>query len=99
LDDLNPPTKVLEKFLKIWGEREKTIGQYLSQGSSSSSDWKDPAGVALTISKRLINVVKAQKILNIEAGMEMIALAMAISSEVRYAGFFQKHPFNFSPEE
>jgi len=81
LDDLNPPTKVLEIFLKTWGEREKTRTQYSSNGPSSS-DGKDPAGVALTLSKRLMTVAKSKNILNIEAGLEMIALAMAISSEV-----------------
>jgi hypothetical protein len=72
----------LEKFLKAWGEREKTRSQYSSNVPNSSSDRKDAAGVALTLSRRLITVVKAKNILNIEAGMEMIALAMAISSEV-----------------
>ena len=53
--------------------------------SFSISDSKHPADVALpvTLSRRLISVVKIKNILNIEAGLEMIALAMAISSEVQ----------------
>ena len=37
----------------------------------------------MTLSRRLISVVKIKNIFNIEAGLEMIALAMAISSEVQ----------------
>jgi hypothetical protein len=92
LDDLNPPTKVLVKFLKSWGDREKTRAQYINNGPTTSSDWKDPAGVALSLSRRLITVDKAKKVLNIEAGLELIALGMAISSEVRYDGLFPKIP-------
>jgi hypothetical protein len=82
LDDLNPPTKVLEKFLKTWGGRETTKQRYFGDGPTKSSDWKDPATITLTLSRMLITVVKAKNVLNIEAGLEMIALAMAISSEV-----------------
>jgi hypothetical protein len=74
---------VLEKFLKTWGDREKTRAQYSSEATHLSSyDGRDPAGVVLALSRRLITVFKSKNILNIEAGMEMIALAMAISSEV-----------------
>lgn len=83
LEDLNPPTKVLEKFLKTWGDREKTKVQYFGNGLTDSSDWKDPASITLTLSRFLITVVGAKNVLNIEAGLEMIALGMAISSEVR----------------
>ena len=93
LDLINPPTKLLEKFSKTWAEREKTRTQYFSF-SPSLSDRKDPAGIALSLSRRLISVVKAKNVLNIEAGLEMIALAMAISSEVWHYGFFLEHPIN-----
>ena len=93
LAEINPPTKTLEKFLKSWGQREKTRTQISSNGSASS-DRKDPAGVALTLSKRLITVVKAKSVLNIEAGLDMIALAMAISSEVSNDVIFLKWPIN-----
>jgi len=93
LDIINPPTKLLAKFLKTWAEREKTRTQYFSF-SPSLSDRKDPAGIALTLSRRLISVVKAKNVLNIEAGLEMIALAMAISSEVCHYGFFLEQPIN-----
>jgi hypothetical protein len=44
--------------------------------------------IALKLSKRLIGVAKVKNVLHIEAGLEMIALAMAISSEVSLALFF-----------
>lgn len=81
---------MLEKFLKSWGERERTRAQYLNNALTSSSDRNDPAGVALTLSRRLITVFKAKNIINIEAGLEMVALAMAISSEVFNISFFLK---------
>ena len=65
-----------------WEEHERTKVQYFSNGPTESSDWNDPAAVVLTLSRWLIMVVKAKKVLNIEAGFEMIALGMAISSEV-----------------
>ena len=86
LDELNPPTKVMAKFLKTWRDQEKNWFEYTKMGPSFSiSDSKHPADVALpvTLSRRLILVVKIKNILNIEAGLEMIALAMAISSEVQ----------------
>lgn len=84
LDELNPPTKLLKKFLKTWGEREKKMAQYSTTNATPCSiDGRDPADVALALSRRLIDVVKVKNILNIETGLEMIALAMAISSEVR----------------
>jgi hypothetical protein len=84
LEELNPPTKLLKKFLKTWGEREKKLAQYSTTNAPPSSiDGQDPADVALALSRRLIDVVKVKNILNIESGLEMIALAMAISSEVR----------------
>lgn len=59
------------------------MAQYSTKGSTSSSvDVQDAADVALALSRRLIDVVKVKNILNIETGLEMIALAMAISSEV-----------------
>jgi len=84
LDELNPPTKLLGKFLRTWGDREKKISQYSTTAPAPPSVHKqDPADVALALSRRLIAVVKVKSILNIETGLEMIALAMAISSEVR----------------
>jgi hypothetical protein len=44
----------------------------------------------LTITRRLIDGVKVKNIVNIELGLEMIALAMAISSEVCNIGSFKK---------
>jgi hypothetical protein len=79
-----PPSKVLRKFLKTWGDRQTTRTQYFETLSTPSSiNEQDHADVVLTISRRLIDVVKVKNILHIEAGLEMIALAMAISSEVR----------------
>lgn len=42
----------------------------------------DQAGVALLLSRQLIAAVKLKNVLHIEAGLQMIALAMAFSSEV-----------------
>jgi len=91
---------VLEKFLKIWGEREKTTAQFSSNAPLLLSDGKDPAGIALTLSRRLITVVKTKNIINIEAGLEMIAIGMAISSEVHNLGnIFNNIDFNIPPIE
>lgn len=91
VDELNPPTKVVDKFLRMWGERETYRSQYTTQNTSDttsttqispSSDDPNPVDVVLSLSKRLIAVVKMKSILNIEAGLELIALAISISSEV-----------------
>jgi hypothetical protein len=81
---MNPPTKIVRKFLKTWGDRDQTRSQYSlnSQLSASKDGQQDAAGVALALSRRLIGILKVKKILNIEAGLEMMALAMNISSEV-----------------
>lgn len=92
LNDLNPPTKLLKNFLKTWGEREKTWAQYSHSSSISLSDHGlDPASVALNLSKRLLNVGKVKKIVRIEAGLEMIAFGVAISSAVHNIDFFESH--------
>src|ERR1700675_1641870 len=55
LDEINPPTKLLGKFLRTWEEREKKIAQYsIIAPPSSSVDGQEPADVALALSKRLI---------------------------------------------
>lgn len=83
LEELNPPTKVVAKYLRTWRDREKNRFEYSKMGPSSSiSDGAHPADVALTLSRRLVSVVRVKNMLHIEAGLEMIALAMAISSEV-----------------
>jgi hypothetical protein len=97
LEELVPLTKVLGKFLKTWGERQTTRAKYSEEVSTPLSiTGQDHADVALTISRRLIDVVKVKNILHIEAGLEMIALAMAISSEVCNIGSFERYLFNFS---
>jgi hypothetical protein len=53
----------------------------------STIEGKNPADVALTLSRRLIAVAKVKNILHVEAGLEMIALAMAISSQVLIVDF------------
>jgi hypothetical protein len=86
LDELNPPTKILGRFLRFWRDREKTKAEFESSHHSamfSVDRLQGHAHVALRLSKRLVDVYKFKNILNIEAGMEMIALAMVITSEVR----------------
>lgn len=83
LDELHPPMKVVGKFLRTCADREKTRATYSKTSSSPSSvDGQDPSDITLALSRRLIDVVKAKKVINIEAGLETVALAMAISSEV-----------------
>jgi hypothetical protein len=83
LDQLNPPTKIIGKFLRTWGDRDKTMSQYSSLVASlPPATAQKPADVALNLSRRLIDVMKLKSITQIEAGLELIALAMAISSEV-----------------
>lgn len=47
---------------------------------------RNNADIAFNLSRRLITVNKFKNILYIESGLEMVALAMAISSEVCLAG-------------
>jgi hypothetical protein len=84
LDEMNPPTKIIQKFLKTWGDRDQTWSQYslTAQLSAADNGQEDAAGVALTLSRRLISIMKVKKILNIEAGLEIMALGLTISSEV-----------------
>jgi hypothetical protein len=84
LDDLSPPTRILRKFLKTWADREETRSAYAltAQQSVSNKVQADAAEVALTLSRRLIAILRAKKVMNMEAGLEMMALAITISSEV-----------------
>jgi hypothetical protein len=83
LNEIDPPMKIVQKFLKTWRDRDKSLLQY-SQTSqpSATNEGQDAAGIALSVSRRLVGIMKLKKILNIEAGLEMIALALTISSEV-----------------
>jgi len=66
------------------GQRRRIRAQYDETASTSqASDSQQPADIALKLSRRLISVMKVKSIVNIEAGLEMIALAMSISSQVR----------------
>jgi hypothetical protein len=73
---------VIGKFLKAWRDRERTRAHYSQKDPTPSVDQHNPASIALTVSKRLIAVFKNKKLLNIEAGLEMIALGMIICSMV-----------------
>lgn len=77
--------KTTRRFVKAWRHREATMALSFKQGATSPSvDGEDPAGVALTMSKRLIAIFKAKKVLNIEAGLEMMALGIIICSMVSH---------------
>ena len=52
----------------------------------------------MTLLKRLIILGKAKSILNIEAGLEMIALVMAISSEVGNVTFSKNTSLIYLPK-
>ena len=75
--------------MKTWRDQEKVKEQYFQawdegmDTTQASDEGKDAASIALAISQRLIVVVKFKNILYIEAGLEMLALAMDIFSEVR----------------
>jgi hypothetical protein len=74
---------LLGRFLRTWAARETTKTEYFQTNLIPSTiDGQRNASVTLTLSKRLIAVSKIKDVLHIEAGLEMIALAMAISSEV-----------------
>jgi hypothetical protein len=67
----------------MWLDREKDKAQYAATAQTQSDvDRNDNADIALTLSKQLIAVVKVKNFFHVEAGLEMIALAMSISSEV-----------------
>ena len=85
LDEVNPPTKVIDRFLRTWGDRHKQRLTYAKTSTAVPTvAGKKPTEITLTLSKSLIAVVKVRNVLHIEAGLEMIALAMAISSNVCY---------------
>lgn len=84
LDEVNPPTKIIDKFLRTWGDRLKQRSIYAKTSSTPAVDQDKPLEITLILSRSLIAVVKVRNVLHIEAGLEMIALAMAISSKVCY---------------
>lgn len=70
-------------------DRAKETSQYYQNAQTSlSSDKQNPIHLTLALSRRLIAGVKVKKILNIEGALDMVALAMAISSAVGCAFFF-----------
>lgn len=78
--------------MKTWGDRETTRAQYSQKGPTSPSvDGRDPVDVALNVSKRLISVFKRKKALNIESGLEMMALGVIICSIVSNFGMYLNH--------
>jgi hypothetical protein len=73
----------VEKFLLTWADRANKASEYaLNVQSSLSIDKENPNVLTLALSRRLIAGVKVKNIVNIEAGLDMIALAMSISSQV-----------------
>ena len=71
------------------GRSQKRKGQISS--APSLVNVQDSAGVALSVSRRLIAVGKMRKIVNIEAGLEFIAFGMAICSLVSIFYVYLKH--------
>lgn len=87
-------SKLLKIFLKTWGDRKNKNTQrsgIASESSPLSVDGKDPAGVGLILLRRLAATGKVKKILNIESGLEMVALGIAICSEVGFFFPYLKH--------
>lgn len=62
----------------------KTRGDYEAREIllSETTPSRNSADLVLTLSRRLVKTVKVKNILQIEATLEMMALAIAISSEV-----------------
>jgi len=81
--------------LKTWADRHRTMVEYSQQTfpTPSTTDNGGVAGAAINLSKRLIAVTKSKNVHHIESGLEMIALAMVISAEVRNIGSFQDMSF------
>jgi hypothetical protein len=84
LEELTPLSKLLGSFLKTWRDRKsaRTLHTQFASTSVSVEQVKDRVGLALSLLRRVSTVGKMKKILNIEAGLEMIALGMVICSEV-----------------
>lgn len=81
------------KFQRTWGRHKESKAEYFQTKPSTIE--RDPAGVALTLSMRLISVVKVKNIVHIESGFVMMALAMALSSEVSDIDGFKELWLNF----
>jgi len=72
----------LKKFLNTWQDHQSTRAQSLERNPTVSSiNTEDRADVMLQISRRLVDVSKLKNLLCIEAGLEMVALAMAILAQ------------------
>jgi hypothetical protein len=76
--------------MKTWATRKNKSQYYRNNTPASSSDGMDPIGVALTLSRRMLSILKEKRIINIQAHLEMIALGITMCSEVR----FISHVFN-----
>jgi hypothetical protein len=86
--------------MKTWRDSQKTRARWAETAPASSSvHGPDHADILLSISRRLINAVKVKNILQIEAGMEMMALALSISSEVRNIDLSMAIGFISLPEQ
>lgn len=84
LEEVTPPTKVTRRFLTSWRDRDVTSSNSAPNlPTQPSFDKQDTAGIALTMSKRLIVLMKRKRVLNIESGLETIAFGMIICSMVR----------------
>ena len=82
--------------MKVWAARKNKNQFYHNNTSTSTLDETDPVGVALTLSRRMVSILKEKRIINIEANLEMIALGMTICSEVRLFYIYLNHLIFFS---
>ena len=71
------------------------IGTGIKVSAFLSNSINGQAKIALSLSRRLNHVVKVKKLLAIESGMAMIALAMIVSSEVCNFDIFESLLFIF----
>ena len=74
--------------MKTWAARNNKGQYYPNDPTVSSLDGKDTIGVALTLSRRMVSILKQKRIINIEAHFQMIALGLTICSEVCFFNLF-----------
>ena len=81
LTDLSPPTRLLNNFCVAWDGRQN-VGWEFESGKGKGKAPQDSASTALALSARLIRKKKTKALMNMTSGLEMLALAITICSEV-----------------
>ena len=87
INDLNPPTKLLHKFSVAWvAHKEKQSKEILKGGEklndNTTESAQDTATVALALSTCLVARRKNNALNHMTSGVEMLALAITMCTEV-----------------